>query len=406
MASWRTVWGLVGGSEQDALHLFRMCANGTFPEWQCVSVRVVGNDARPHCLATMWGRKYCRTGSGRVYLEGRLACPVVQCGSEEHAVSRAVHMGVPDTKQLRQWHRAINRDETDLVGQQEGEEWLQWTSEVFEAAPDWMARLQVESVWAPVLGLNMKTRDSSVCVSFEQSGSTRRELESQGLGRDVRSVEDMCASVRVMANQIQDRCWAGKKPFTEEEVHVAWAVRPDGGAEGALTLKMRPDVQLHEDILVGTLLAFFIGNSMSHGQGEFLRWCPVLSELGVSSCEVTQITARRGNQLPTRKQIRFGHQRKGVRGWDLSNGRDSTLRQMARVLGKRERAHAHTIFRERESTHTHNIYRGERERAHAHTHHIFYRERARAHTHIFYKRGDTRHGRLSRTPSPFHCHPC
>ncbi len=211
------------------------------------------------------------------------------------------------------------------MGQQEGEEWLQWTSEVFEAAPDWMVRLQVESVWAPVLGLNMKTRDSSVCVSFEQSGSTRRELESQGLGRDVRSVEDMCASVRVMANQIQDRCWAGKKPFTEEELHVAWAVRPDGGTEGTLTLKMRPDVQLHEDILV-------IGNSMSHGQGEFLRWCPVFSELGVSSCEVTQITARRGNQLPNRKQILFGHQRKGVRGWDLSNGRDSRLRQMARVL--------------------------------------------------------------------------
>jgi hypothetical protein len=102
MSSWRTVWGLMGGSEQDALHLFRMCANGTFPEWQYVSDRVVGNDARPHCLATMWGREYCRTGIGRVYLEGRLACPAVQCGSEEHAVSRAVHMGVPDTKQVRQ----------------------------------------------------------------------------------------------------------------------------------------------------------------------------------------------------------------------------------------------------------------------------------------------------------------
>ncbi len=111
-----------------------------------------------------------------------------------------------------------------------------------------------------------------------------------------------------MAIQIQDRCWVGKRPFTIDEVHVARVIRPDGGAEGALTLKMRPDVSLDEDVLVGTLLAFFIGNSMSQGQGEALRWCPVLSGLGVSSCEVTQITARRGTRLPTRKQIRFGHQ--------------------------------------------------------------------------------------------------
>ncbi len=95
---------------------------------------------------------------------------------------------------------------------------------------------------------------------------------------------------------------------------------------------LKADVSLDEDVLVGTLLAFFIDNSMSQGQGETLRWCPVLSELGVSSCEVTQITARRGTRLPTRKQIRFGHQRKGVMGWDLSNGRDSTLRQMVRVI--------------------------------------------------------------------------
>jgi hypothetical protein len=126
------------------------------------------------------------------------------------------------------------------------------------------------------------------------------------MGREARSVEDMRATARLMANQIQDRCWVGKRPFTVDEVHVVWVVRPDGGVEGALTLKMRPDVSLDEDVLVGTLLAFFIGNSMSQGQGETLRWCPVLSELGLSSCEVTQITARRGTRLPTRKQIRFG----------------------------------------------------------------------------------------------------
>jgi hypothetical protein len=104
MASWRKAWSLLGRSEQDALHLIRMCANGAFSEWQSVNARVVGDDTRPHCPATMWAREYCRTGSGRVYLEGRLACPEVQPGGEEQAVCRAVHMGVPDTRQLRRWH--------------------------------------------------------------------------------------------------------------------------------------------------------------------------------------------------------------------------------------------------------------------------------------------------------------
>ena len=59
MSSWRKVWVLVGGSEQDALHLIRICANGAFPEWQSVKARLVGDDTRPHCLDTMWGREYC-----------------------------------------------------------------------------------------------------------------------------------------------------------------------------------------------------------------------------------------------------------------------------------------------------------------------------------------------------------
>ena len=192
------------------MHLIRMCANGAFPEWQSVNARVVGGDTRPHCLTTMWGREYCRTGSGRVYLKGRMACPEVQPGGEEQAICRAVHMGVPDTRQPRRWHRAINKEEAELVGQPEGEDWLQWTSEVFEAAPDCLVRLQVESVWTPVLGMNLKTRESSVCICFGQSCNIRRELENRGMGGDVRNVEEMRASSRLMVNQTQDRCWSGK----------------------------------------------------------------------------------------------------------------------------------------------------------------------------------------------------
>jgi hypothetical protein len=112
-------------------------------------------------------------------------------------------MGVPDTRQLRQ------EEEPELVGQEEGEDCLNWT-EVFPAVPDWLVRLQVESVWAPVLDMNLKTRDSSVCISFGQSCSVcisfgqscniRRELESRDFRREARSVEEMSSSARLMAN--------------------------------------------------------------------------------------------------------------------------------------------------------------------------------------------------------------
>ena len=91
-----------------------------------------------------------------------------------------------------------------------------------------------------------------MCISFGQSCNIRREFESRGMGADVRSVEEMRTSSRLMVNQIQDRCWSGRRPFTIDEVHVAWAIRPDGGAEDALTLKMCPDMSSNEYILVDT----------------------------------------------------------------------------------------------------------------------------------------------------------
>jgi hypothetical protein len=46
----------------------------------------------------------------------------------------------------------------------------------------------------------------------------------------------------------------------------------------------------------------------------------------------------------------------------------------------RERAHAHTILRERERAHTHTIFTEAREREHTHRHTIYFTERERAHT--------------------------
>ena len=56
-------------------------------------------------------------------------------------------------------------------------------------------RLQVESVWTPELGMNLKTRDISVCICFEQSCIIRWELQSRDMGGDARSVNESIVEV-------------------------------------------------------------------------------------------------------------------------------------------------------------------------------------------------------------------
>jgi hypothetical protein len=46
--------------------------------------------------------------------------------------------------------------------------------------------------------MNLKTRDSSVCISFGQSCSILQEIESRNMGREVRSEKEMRSSAMLM----------------------------------------------------------------------------------------------------------------------------------------------------------------------------------------------------------------
>ena len=47
------------------------------------------------------------------------------------------------------------------------------------------------------------------------------------------------------------------------------------GIEDLITLERRKNVPLDMDVLVVTLLSFYIGNSIKSGPGRGMKWCPI-----------------------------------------------------------------------------------------------------------------------------------
>jgi len=61
--------------------------------------------------------------------------------------------------------------------------------------------------------------------------------------------------------------------------------------QAMITLTKRQGVEIGLDQITGLPLAFSIGNSkLSTDSGNEYKWCPVSNRIGVTSCEVTQIT--------------------------------------------------------------------------------------------------------------------
>ncbi len=82
---------------------------------------------------------------------------------------------------------------------------------------------------------------------------------------------------------------------------------------------------MEEDVLVGVLLAFMVGNSVPRDPGVDFRWYPLTQRIGLSSCALKGVTARRSLFNSTRQEVRFDHQRQGQTEWSLNNKKDPTL---------------------------------------------------------------------------------
>jgi hypothetical protein len=237
-----------------------------------------------------------------------------------------VSFGLPNTERLDQWGKEVDGGETH--DDQEVKPWIETWSTAVSMAPALLAglscRLRLRA--APVL--DGREASSTVCIRFLQLRGQRPVNEWEDTNRGLRRGSFQLAS------EIQKMCWPDARKFENSDIETHIVVNGGGRVEGRILLCNRTGAmhEMEEDMLVGILLAFLIGNSVARGPGVDLRWCPLTQRIGLTSCALTGVTVRRSPFNRMRRDVCFGHQRRGQTEWSLNNKKDPTLRRMIKVL--------------------------------------------------------------------------
>jgi hypothetical protein len=89
---------------------------------------------------------------------------------------------------------------------------------------------------------------------------------------------------------------------------------------------------LEDDIAIGAMLAFHIGNHVQSDTARSFKWCPVSGEYGHSRCGVAAITAAHTRAGLSRRKLTMGTQCAGRRTWIMRDPKEGTIRRMVALL--------------------------------------------------------------------------
>jgi hypothetical protein len=92
-------------------------------------------------------------------------------------------------------------------------------------------------------------------------------------------------------NRIQQVSGTDNAPFVVTDISYIAFVNKDNKLEGIITIQKRARETLEDDIAMGAMLAFHIGNDVQSETAQCFKWCPVSGEYGRTQCGVTAITA-------------------------------------------------------------------------------------------------------------------
>ena len=83
-----------------------------------------------------------------------------------------------------------------------------------------------------------------------------------------------------------------------------------------------------DDIAIGAMLAFHIGNDVQSETAQGFKWCPVSGEYGRTQCGVTAITAAHTWAGLSRRKVTMGTQKAGRRTWIMRDPKEGTIRRI------------------------------------------------------------------------------
>ena len=196
-------------------------------------------------------------------------------------------------------------------------------------APGWLKDVQIPVWWEPLVPGSAMERESSVCIRFEQLWAQQRDAEAMATRQQIRS-----RLVEIL-NKIQQVSGVDNAPFVATDVSYIAYVNKEGKLEGLITIQKRTKEALEDDIAIGVMLAFHIGNEVQSETAQGFKWCPVSGEYGRTQCGVTGITAAHTWAGLSRRKVTMGTQKAGRRVWIIRDPKEGTIRRIVALLSGR-----------------------------------------------------------------------
>jgi hypothetical protein len=139
---------------------------------------------------------------------------------------------------------------------------------IISSAPDWLRQCEIHVRLDPVLGRCSWEEHISICIRFKQAHNTSSTTIDRSRIR---------LNICTMMNTLQNQCCPENEPFDIAEVEFmgyhANSSTKHKRLEGMITIEYRPRTPLEQDLLIGLLLAMYIGNDIPlDEEGCGLKW--------------------------------------------------------------------------------------------------------------------------------------
>ena len=144
-----------------------------------------------------------------------------------------------------------------------------------------------------------------------------------------------------LTNEIQLAIGKENRAFRLEDIllknvnHRSNAASPLLRVTGTVGLRARKGIKLEDDILVGALVAFYIGNNTSDEKSAKFKWCPVANKSEQSLCAITSISAKVHHRSLQRRPLYLGRKRKNRDAWVIDDLSDPRVELLANTLNRK-----------------------------------------------------------------------
>jgi hypothetical protein len=348
LQKWVQIWHTLGVDEIDINEVILLSVSCYLPDWQGEEVQAWSPSA-PRPLRGVW--EGTGAGQGQIRLRGA-PIPAQYRNThqlrEAHAVRNQQafderekggrhHLSEGAGRRQRRDKIQLGIPRCDVLPEKDADRGDTLTTML--GAPGWLKDVQIPVWWEPLVPGSAMERESSVCIRFEQLRAQQRDAEAMATRQQIRS-----RLVEIL-NKIQQVSGVDNAPFVATDVSYIAYVNKEGKLEGLITIQKRTKEALEDDIAIGVMLAFHIGNEVQSETAQGFKWCPVSGEYGRTQCGVTGITAAHTWAGLSRRKVTMGTQKAGRRVWIIRDPKEGTIRRIVALLSGRNGDRASLLAR-------------------------------------------------------------